>query len=133
MRLLSLWAPVVLVMVLIFVFSAMPDPGAPLGDLSDKSAHVIAYAALGGSLIRALASGRASGLAPPRLIAAVLLTILYGVSDELHQQFVPGRTPDWLDVLADGAGAALGVFGMAGALWIHERLRMRITSRDMRG
>jgi hypothetical protein len=41
------------------------------------------------------------------LAVAVGLAVLYGVSDEWHQSFVPGRSPDALDVLADGLGAAV--------------------------
>ncbi|MDH3980911.1 MAG: VanZ family protein, partial [Gammaproteobacteria bacterium] len=36
------------------------------------------------------------------------LTALYGVLDEFHQSFVPGRNADVLDVLADASGALLG-------------------------
>jgi VanZ family protein len=133
LRVLSLWGPVVLVLALIFWFSAMPDPGTPPGGMSDKSAHFIAYAALGGSLIRALASGRASGVTRRRLLVAMLLATLYGVSDELHQHFVPGRTPDWLDVLADAAGAVAGALGMAAAMWIYDRARVRLAQRDVHG
>lgn len=133
MRILSLWGPVVLVMAVIFTVSAMPDPGLPPGDMSDKSAHFLAYAALGAALIRALASGRASNLTPRRLLGAAFLATLYGLSDELHQDFVPGRTPDWLDVAADAAGAAAGVLGMAAAMWIYERARLRLAERNVNG
>ncbi len=34
------------------------------------------------------------------------LTLLYGLSDEIHQSFVPGRAADWRDVVTDAAGAA---------------------------
>ncbi len=40
----------------------------------------------------------------------VLITFLYGVSDELHQWFVPGRHADGIDVLADGLGGLLGAY-----------------------
>jgi VanZ family protein len=39
----------------------------------------------------------------------VLSTALYGLSDEVHQYFVPFRTADPLDLLADALGGALGV------------------------
>jgi VanZ family protein len=129
---LSLWGPVVLVMAGIFVVSSMPDPGGPPLGMSDKSAHALAYALLGAALVRALASGRAERLTSGRLVAAIVLTSLYGVSDELHQRFVPGRTPDWLDVLADAAGAVAGVLAMAGGLRMLDRLRRRGPAHDAR-
>ncbi len=41
---------------------------------------------------------------------AVLISVLYGISDEIHQAFVPGRTPRLLDVGMDALGAW-------GAIW----------------
>lgn len=38
------------------------------------------------------------------VILAFVITCLYGVSDEFHQKFVPGRTPDVYDVVADAIG-----------------------------
>lgn len=105
-RPLFLWGPVVIQMALIFVASSIPDLG-PLPGPSDKSWHSAGYALLGGLLLRAFAGGRLSGVTWPRAITAVLLTTLYGVSDEFHQTFVPGRSADRFDLLADGIGAAL--------------------------
>jgi VanZ family protein len=42
-----------------------------------------------------------------------VLSFLYGLSDEVHQMFTPGRSPDILDVVADTAGASLGVAAVA--------------------
>ncbi|HHB76440.1 MAG TPA: VanZ family protein, partial [Desulfobulbus sp.] len=42
-------------------------------------------------------------------ISVVIFCLLYGVSDEWHQSFVPGRTPDILDIAADTFGAAVMV------------------------
>ncbi len=39
------------------------------------------------------------------LVLALVLTALYGVTDEIHQRFVPGRTFDYFDMLADATGA----------------------------
>jgi VanZ family protein len=103
-----LWGPVVLVMAVIFSASSMSDPGAPPGGLSDKAAHFAVYAALGASLVRALAGGRPAAMTAGRILLAILLATLYGVSDEFHQSFVPERTPDVMDVAADALGASAG-------------------------
>jgi VanZ family protein len=42
-------------------------------------------------------------------MAALVLAVLYGISDEFHQSLVPGREPSTLDVLVDGAGALMGI------------------------
>lgn len=104
-----LWGPVGLQMAVIFVASSIPDLGGLPGGMSDKSGHGIGYAILGALLLRALAGGRLRGITWQRAAAALLLATLYGVSDEFHQSFVPGRSPDRLDVLADSIGAAAAV------------------------
>jgi VanZ family protein len=93
----------------IFLVSSMPDPGPLPGGVSDKSAHSLAYAGLGVLLLLALAQGRVGGVTRRRAALAVALATAYGVSDEWHQSFVPGRWPEAADVLADAVGAALGV------------------------
>ena len=108
MKLVLLWGPVLLVMGLIFFFSSLPDPGGPPGGISDKTAHVLIYAALGASLVRALAGGRITAMTVTRILLAAALGTLYGISDEIHQHFVPPRTPDILDVVADSVGAFVG-------------------------
>jgi VanZ family protein len=42
-------------------------------------------------------------------VLVVLLCGLYGISDEYHQSFVPGRTPDGMDIRNDMIGAALAM------------------------
>jgi VanZ family protein len=108
LKLALLWGPVLLVMGLIFFFSSLPDPGGPPGGISDKTAHVLIYAALGASLVRALAGGRITAMTVTRILLAAALGTLYGISDEIHQHFVPPRTPDILDVVADSVGAFVG-------------------------
>ncbi|MGI6065849.1 MAG: VanZ family protein [Bacillota bacterium] len=43
------------------------------------------------------------------IVTTILICFLYGISDELHQYFVPGRTPQLLDIVNDVLGASLGV------------------------
>lgn len=42
----------------------------------------------------------------------VLLCVLYGITDEYHQQFVANRKSDWMDVRNDGIGAAIAMLFM---------------------
>lgn len=123
MRFLSLWGPVIAVMTVIFTASSMSDPGAPPGGLSDKTAHFAAYAALGAALVRALAGGRSAGMTARRIVLAFVLATAYGVTDELHQRFVPGRNPDMIDLVADAGGGFAGAAVGAGIARGYRRLR----------
>jgi hypothetical protein len=128
-----IWGPVIIQMAVIFGFSSIPDLQALPGGMSDKSGHAIGYAILGALVLRALAGGRLAGMSWPRAVAAVLLAALYGVSDEFHQSFVPGRSSDARDVVADALGAlaaSLALVGLAaadrwGILNISSRLKRR--------
>ena len=44
-----------------------------------------------------------------RMILSVLLGMIYAVSDEIHQSFIPGRTPQITDIYIDTLGVVLGV------------------------
>ena len=56
-----------------------------------------------------VADARIDRLTAARGLAAVVVAVVYGISDEWHQHFVPGRTSDVLDLLADAVGASLSV------------------------
>lgn len=78
-----------------------------LNYLIRKCAHFLAYLALG---IIVLFAMRRIGLMGKKGIGlTLLLCISYAITDELHQAFVPGRTPKLLDVLIDSSGASLGI------------------------
>lgn len=72
----------------------------------DKVAHASAYAVLGALLTLATAGARFSGRRA--VLIAVALASLYGVADEIHQSFVPGRDTSAGDWAADTAGALAG-------------------------
>jgi VanZ family protein len=108
------WAPAVLYMAVIFGGSSFPRlPDIP-GGFSDKTAHAAEYAVLGVLLARALAGPGWLSLRFPSVVAATVLAALYGVSDECHQLFVPGRNFEVRDMMADAAGASVAT----GVLWL---------------
>ena len=104
-----LWAPVALYMGVIFYFSSQSDVSIPAG-LTDKSSHSMAYTALGILIVRARAGGLPARISARAAVAAVLLTTAYGVTDEIHQMFVPGRSAEMYDLAADAIGGAVGAF-----------------------
>jgi VanZ family protein len=100
--------PVVALMAAIFLASSTSNPPAPPG-VSDKVLHMAAYAALAVLVFRALSGGLPARLTRAAVLATVLITIGYGVTDEVHQMFVPQRSPELYDLFADAAGAAAGL------------------------
>lgn len=113
------WAfvPALAYAAIIFALSAQSDPLPFLPPeifLQDKLLHAAEYAVLGGLLVPAL---RAVGLRPRvALLAAVVIASAFGASDEFHQSFVPGRSADVADWVADTLGAAVGALVATAAL-----------------
>ncbi len=109
-HLLYYWLPLIAYSGLIVFQSHYPAPESiPRLPYFDKLLHIGGYSLLGLLFCRAYRSRWpiASGRSLARL--AVLSAALFGLSDEIHQSFVPFRTADAWDVLADALGAALGV------------------------
>jgi len=103
-----LWGPVLAYCALIFIGSAQHDLSPPDFPSSDKVAHFLEYGVLG------LLWTRAAKASWPRwtfgwlLVSTMLFTGFYGVTDEGHQLYVPGRFSDWHDALADVCGGTIG-------------------------
>jgi VanZ family protein len=106
-KVIGLWGPVLIQAGLIFYFSSQPS-GSPVLErfpLAAGAGHYGGYGLLALLLYRALA-GSLKFWAAGAAGKALLLALLYGASDELHQYFVPGRQASPADLLVDGAGAA---------------------------
>jgi VanZ family protein len=73
----------------------------------DKVVHFCEYGGLSVLIVAGLRRARHKFSAGMRIAVPVLLCALYGLSDEIHQLFVVGRTFDLLDLAADAAGAAV--------------------------
>jgi VanZ family protein len=121
------WAPVVIWMTVMFNFStdafssahttpylAKLFPRLPAVHIEilmlaiRKLGHWSEYFILALLLMRALNREFAGYSAMRRIIWSVVLAVLYAISDELHQSFVPSRDARALDVLIDAIGAICG-------------------------
>ena len=93
---------------LLFILSSIPDLSPPLHlfEWEDKLEHLLAYTPLGWLLMRSIV-WRANSTRKT-LWLVLVIGMLYGISDEIHQHFVPGRMMDWMDAVADTCGIALG-------------------------
>jgi VanZ family protein len=99
-------------MAAIFHLSSESDPlPAVTAVVWDKVLHLAEYGGLGLLLCRAFLGERLALV--PAAVLAILVTSLYGASDEWHQLFVPERTSDVQDWLADSLGATVGAASFA--------------------
>ena len=94
------------------LFGYHEDPVSPF-------CHFCEYAVLGGLLLNALRVHTQS--LRTACLAGVAIASVYGITDEIHQLFVPGRFCDPADWVVDTCGAALGVL----VLYLAVRFRRR--------
>lgn len=86
-----------------------------------KWAHVYLYAALGLSMAVTVHLWCPRPL-PRQMALAALFCLLYAVSDEVHQLFVPGRAAQWQDVIVDALGFVPGI----AAVWLFLHWRAKV-------
>jgi len=99
------FAYVIAMMGTLYWASAQEKPEiVPALNIPDKWAHFIAYGLLGTLILR---TKWVLGRGTRGMFIAVSVASLYGISDEWHQSFVPGRYPDVVDWIADTLGALL--------------------------
>ncbi|NPV45597.1 MAG: VanZ family protein [Armatimonadetes bacterium] len=127
-----LWATVVAYMVGIWCLSAMGSQVTQPADatgISDFWLHLILYGGLGFLMRLAMAvtwPERQSWLLGS---AAIGLTFLYGLTDEFHQSFTPGRGTDPEDIIGNLAGATVGQLGAVVLLAVCSGLMRRCSDR----
>ena len=75
---------------------------------SDKVYHLLEYGIFGLLLARIIKEYDFPHSFQKKMVWVLVISFLYGLSDEFHQWFIPGRFATFGDVLADGLGGGLG-------------------------
>ncbi len=126
------WGPVVLYAGFIFYLSSQssfPDTLPTFVEkLGDKAHHMMAYGLFGLLWYRAFRWSAGPRSARRAALLAIVAATVYGVTDEMHQSFVPLRDADPWDVVADTAGAAVAVFAMD--RWVSRRTAAPTTETE---
>ena len=102
------WSLTILYASFIFYLSSLPTIQAPLiVAIPSFLKHVAEYSVFGFLLLASLRASNYDG--KEALILAVVVASLYGVTDEIHQYFVPGRFFSYTDMLADFLGSLFAI------------------------
>ena len=105
------WFPILIYCFLIFLQSSFPSiEDLPQQPHADKVFHFAGYALLGFLFYRALTTSRIKENRGLLMLLGSLLSALYGASDEIHQYFVPQRSAEVADMIADALGSVAGAF-----------------------
>jgi VanZ family protein len=111
LRVIWIWGPLLAYGLLIFYLSSLSQiPWA--ARYPDYLEHSVEYLGLGILTARALNRGLLHPVPPRTLLIAFLLCVVYAISDEIHQMFVPNRLADVTDVLSDATGAGAGLLAL---------------------
>ncbi|TKS58509.1 MAG: hypothetical protein EWM73_03506 [Nitrospira sp.] len=107
------WVPVALYACTIFYLSSQSHPEEQLPsflleDVSDKVLHAVEYGILALLCYRAFRWATGPAVARQAVVLAIVTASVYGITDEVHQLFVPFRESSWQDWLADTIGATIG-------------------------
>jgi VanZ family protein len=99
----------------LFIFFASSVPSGKLPKffhyVNDKLIHTVVFLVFGLLVYRALQPiGSRNKFNWSRICISVAVVVLYGITDEFHQHFVPGRTVDIMDAFADTLGGILSAF-----------------------
>lgn len=104
--------PAILYAILIFWLSSIPQDEMPKMALLrfDKLLHLLEYTIFGMLLMLAFTSNNSRRVTERAPLFTLTTGILYGITDELHQWFVPGRFVSVFDLLADAIGIVMGIY-----------------------
>lgn len=94
----------------ILLLTSLPAGNMPNVQINDKVIHFIAFMLLGFLLRSALRiQGKVGFVKKYSFAVSITIISIYALLDELHQMYIPGRSCDPKDWLADICGAFLGI------------------------
>ena len=106
-----IYIPLAVYWIILFILTSLPGDNVPQFALNDKIKHFGAYFILSVLLSLTLHFQRKNEKVSAKFVFyTVISIIIYATFDELHQIFIPGRTAEFLDWLANLAGCLLGTF-----------------------
>ena len=110
-------------MAVLFYLSHQPTLETPaLFPGQDKLFHALAYGVLGFLLLGSWAPAT-DGFNAMQIRSSILIGSLYGLSDEFHQYFIPGRSSDMWDWVADTLGVVIAVLLLA---WLSRKWKSAV-------
>ncbi len=120
----KIWVPFIVWIIVIYSFSSNPTAKTSEIHWQDfvlkKSAHIVEYFVFSLLLYRGLINSNVR--ADKAIIYVIFATFFYGLTDEWHQSFTPGREPRLRDVAIDTSGAVLFVYSLKKIIFKNEKL-----------
>jgi VanZ family protein len=113
-------------MIAVFYAQSLPDAPKPPGPLTDKHEHFFFYGVLALLALRAFTNAQWRRVGAATALGAIVFSSLYGVVNELHQRFVPGRSYEVVDMIANAIGASVAV----ALVWAWSIIRRRSETHD---
>jgi VanZ family protein len=111
-KVLYIYIPLTVFWIILFILTTIPADIVPqFFNAQDKLEHFSAYFLLSILLCLTLHfQSKNAQLSNHAVLFTFILVLTYGIIDELHQSFIPGRTADITDWLADSFGASFGIW-----------------------
>ena len=96
------WLPAIIVMAVITLLSSIKGPYIDAVGLGKESYHI------NGHFFFFVALCISYYYATKKVALSVVLTMIFGIFDELHQLFTPFRNASFFDIQVDSLGALIG-------------------------
>ncbi len=105
------YIPLIIYWIILFTATTLPGKSLPKVAVSDKIKHLAGYFILSGLVYLTLHfQKKFRKLSRQAVVWTLVIVGTYGMLDEIHQLFVPGRSCDLLDWIADMTGSVIAIF-----------------------